>query len=457
MPKLNTYTLLPSIGSTTELLAIVPGEGTAFETVRLSFDSLVALIGNSSSTIPGNDGREIELQKTTTHLQWRYVGDVGWTDLLALADIKGDKGDTGTGLTNKGNWAAATFNPGDYVFSTGSVNPTSMWVLSTTVPYSSSVIPKDDATNWIELAAPAGADGLSVELQKTGTAIQWRQVGGSWADLVLLTAITGPEGTPGTDGTNGTNGNTVLTTTGAPSGATGVNGDYALDVAAQLIYGPKAAGTWPTGVSIRGIQGTAGAIGSKWLTGTTVPAGGTGVNGDFYLRSNGDYYGPKVAGAWGAIVASLKGAAGSAIPAGGTTGQVLTKASAGDGDAIWQTPAAGGGGGGGASNISGNFTVPNDGVISWNIAPNAAGWGMVYLAALGSLPVTQFAFNTAGTPTIYPTLAGGGGVLTGVLTGTTGQTGKITVSVAAGKVYLENRMGWSVGITLFLSVAGTPA
>ena len=335
-----------------------------------------------------------------------------------------------------------------------------MWVLSTTVPYVSSAIPKNDVTNWIELAAPAGADGLSLELQKTGTAIQWRQVGGSWADLVLLTAITGPAGSPGTNGTNGTNGNTVLTTTGAPSGATGVNGDYAFDIAAQLIYGPKAAGTWPAGVSIKGIKGDAGLIGSKWLTGATVPAAGSGLNGDFYLRSNGDYYGPKTSGAWGAVVGNLKGAAGSAIPAGGTTGQVLTKASANDGDATWQTPAAaaaGGGGGGGASTISGNFTVPNDGVISWNIAANAAGWGMIYLAALGSLPVTQFAFNTAGTPTIFPTLAGGGGVLTGVLTGTTGAAGKITVSVAAGKVYLENRMGWNVGITMFLSVAGTPA
>lgn len=32
------------------------------------------------------------------------------------------------------------------------------------------------------------------------------------------------------------------------------------------------------------------------------------------------------------------------LPTGGTTGQVLTKASATDGDANWQTPAAGGGG-----------------------------------------------------------------------------------------------------------------
>lgn len=34
---------------------------------------------------------------------------------------------------------------------------------------------------------------------------------------------------------------------------------------------------------------------------------------------------------------------GGGLPAGGTTGQVLTKASAADGDANWQTPSGGGG------------------------------------------------------------------------------------------------------------------
>lgn len=306
--------------------------------------------------------------------------------------LKGVKGDAGVGLLNKGTWVAATYQPGDYVFSDGSVSATSMWVLNSLVAYASSTLPKNDATKWSELTAPAGQDGKSVELQKTATAIQWRQVGGTYADLVLLSALKGDPG----------------------------------------LIGP---------------------IGSKWLTGTVVPAAGTGADGDFYLRSNGDYYGPKTTGAWGAIVASLKGSAGgSPLPVGGTAGQVLTKASTTDGDATWQTPAAGGGGG----FINGNFMVPNQGVISWNIAAKASGFGAVYLAALGSNPCTQFVFNTDGTPTIFPTLPGGAGVLTGVLTGSTGAAGKISLSVANGKVYLENRMGWAVSITLFMSIAGTP-
>lgn len=43
----------------------------------------------------GNAGREIEVQKGATHLQWRYVGDAEWTDLAALSEITGPQGEQG--------------------------------------------------------------------------------------------------------------------------------------------------------------------------------------------------------------------------------------------------------------------------------------------------------------------------------------------------------------------------
>lgn len=46
--------------------------------------------------IPGDDGREVELQKNTTHVQWRYVGDITWNDLVPLTDITGPQGATGS-------------------------------------------------------------------------------------------------------------------------------------------------------------------------------------------------------------------------------------------------------------------------------------------------------------------------------------------------------------------------
>lgn len=310
MPKLNTYPLQGEFAEFAQLFGLIPGTGDEFETIRISRDAFVNLIKAEAITIKGDkgdNGKQVELFKTATHIVWRYVGDLEWIDLVALIDLKGD---AGTGLTNRGVWAAGTFNPGDYVFATGSIGSgNAMWVLSDSAPYASSVQPKDDPTHWIEQAAPAGPagdDGLSVELQKSATHIQWRQTGGSWADLVPLADLVGAQGT------SGANGKTVLTTTGAPSASTGTDGDFAYDPAAMTMYGPKAAGAWPAGVILKGSAGTAGAAGAKWHTGTDVPAAGTGANGDFYLRSNGDYYGPKASGAWGAVVGSLKGSVGDA-------------------------------------------------------------------------------------------------------------------------------------------------
>jgi hypothetical protein len=70
-----------------------------------------------------------------------------------------------------------------------------------------------------------------------------------------------------------------------------------------------------------------------WHTGAGVPSAGLGADGDMYLdTSTQDIYGPKSGGAWGAIVSNI---AGLGLPAGGTTGQVLQKASATDYDTTW--------------------------------------------------------------------------------------------------------------------------
>lgn len=43
----------------------------------------------------GTDGREVELQKSATHVQWRYVGDTTWTDIVPLSEITGVNGAPG--------------------------------------------------------------------------------------------------------------------------------------------------------------------------------------------------------------------------------------------------------------------------------------------------------------------------------------------------------------------------
>lgn len=96
--------------------AFIIGNGTSnserSNAFAIGWDGLIYL-NNSSTGIDltslknGSDGREIELQTTETMIQWRYVGDEIWTDLIALSSLKGpqglkgdvgEKGDTGKGI-----------------------------------------------------------------------------------------------------------------------------------------------------------------------------------------------------------------------------------------------------------------------------------------------------------------------------------------------------------------------
>lgn len=132
------------------------------------------------TAITGADGKKLLLRKGSTHIQYQYEGDgAAWLDLIALADMKGDPG---ASLNNRGDWVAATYKPGDYVFGAGSVADKSMWVLNGAVDYVSTVQPKDDATHWTEFTAPAGADGVDgkqVEMRINALNFEWRYVGDS--------------------------------------------------------------------------------------------------------------------------------------------------------------------------------------------------------------------------------------------------------------------------------------
>jgi hypothetical protein len=83
----------------------------------------------------GDDGRNIELRNSSTHIQWRYAGDATWLNLVALSTITGPQGGAGQ----------------------------------------------------------QGAAGRNIELQTGATHIQWRYAGdATWLNLVPLSAITGP-------------------------------------------------------------------------------------------------------------------------------------------------------------------------------------------------------------------------------------------------------------------------
>ncbi len=101
-------------------------------------------------------------------------------------------------------------------------------------------------------------------------------------------------------------GNGIISGTAAPT-TEGVDGDYYIRTTTNFIYGPKAAGVWPSGVSMVGPTGATGATGA---TGPTGPAGSTGP----------------------------AGADGQGVPTGGTTGQLLAKIDADDFNTEWVAP-----------------------------------------------------------------------------------------------------------------------
>ena len=128
----------------------------------------------------------------------------------------------------------------------------------------------------------------------------------------------GPAGVPGADAPLG---NSLLSGITPPTNSDGANGDFYLDTATKILFGPKTAGVWPSATIAlggatgpMGPQGLVGAIGPQGLTGATGSTGATGATG--------------LTGATGAIGATgLTGNTGTQGPIGptGLTGNTGTQ------------------------------------------------------------------------------------------------------------------------------------
>ena len=187
-----------------------------------AWTDLIAL----SEFASGVDGREIEFQKGTTHIEWRYVGEVTWTNLVALDDLKGADGNDGA---PGADGADALWN------FTGAYNPGQVYAIGDLATYAGETwyrkhanggnvgdTPSENAF-WTKIAQKGlpGADGREVEFQKSETHIQWRYVGDlTWTDLVALDDLKGADGINGNNGADGINGN---------NGADGINGNDGSD------------------------------------------------------------------------------------------------------------------------------------------------------------------------------------------------------------------------------------
>lgn len=113
----------------------------------------------------------------------------------------------------------------------------------------------------------------------------------------------GPPGPPGAPGVNGTNGNTILYGGSDPITSQGKDGDSYINTTTHFIFGPKSGGLWPPGASLVGPPGPRG---NSVLYGTGAPSSGVGVDGDFYIdQATHVMYGPKAGGAWPAGVSLI--------------------------------------------------------------------------------------------------------------------------------------------------------
>lgn len=118
---------------------------------------------------------------------------------------------------------------------------------------------------------PTGATGATGPQGPTGaTGATGPQGPAGPAGPVGATGATGSQGPAGADG------KTVLNGTTNPTAGIGVNGDFYINTSTNLIFGPKAGGVWPTGVSLVGPTGPTGATGA---TGATGPAGSANISG----------------------------------------------------------------------------------------------------------------------------------------------------------------------------------
>ena len=168
-------------------------------------------------------------------------------------------------------------------------------------------------------AGVAGATGLTGPQGPAGATGPQGPAG--VAGATGLTGLQGPAGAAGPQGLAGTNGNGVLNGASAPTNNQGVDGDFYVNTTTNTLYGPKANGTWPTGVSLVGPQGPAGVAGAigpqgpTGLTGLQGPAGATGATG---LQGPAGATGPQgPAGTTGAVgPQGPSGAAGPQGPAG---------------------------------------------------------------------------------------------------------------------------------------------
>ena len=155
------------------------------------------------------DGQEVELRNNDTHIQWRYVGEAEWKDLVALSAITGGNGADGADGREVQLQVANGYIQWKYDTDADWQNLIARREVQLQVANGYIQWKYDTDADWQNLIALSalkgedGEDGQEVELRNNDTSIQWKykdEADSAWRDLVDLSAITGSDGTDGADG-----------------------------------------------------------------------------------------------------------------------------------------------------------------------------------------------------------------------------------------------------------------
>ena len=157
-------------------------------------DFLNSLIGSDgvgivSTVNNGNGTYTFNYSNGSFFTTANLTGPQGAQGIAGPQGPQGPQGLAGTGLTNRGNWSSGTtYNPGDYVFSESSDNPSvnSMWIVQVDFSFVSSIIPKNHLTHWVEFQAPQGEQGPPGPLVAGALGQTLRHDGTSWIANSLL-------------------------------------------------------------------------------------------------------------------------------------------------------------------------------------------------------------------------------------------------------------------------------
>ena len=208
------------------------------------------------------------------------AGVAGAAGTAGAAGAQGIQGPTGsTGPQGTAGVAGQTVIAGKAVLS-GSVDPSTSqgsdgdYYVNTATNFLFGPKSGTWPTAGVNMIGPIGPTGLQGAVGPQGVAGSTGAAG-----------QTGPQGATGAQGPQGIAGQTVIADRAALNGAAdpttqGVDGDYYVNTATNVLFGPKSGSTWPTvGVNMVGPQGPQGVAGAQGATGPQGSAGSTGQQG----------------------------------------------------------------------------------------------------------------------------------------------------------------------------------